>query len=100
MRRAKSTSNTADDLEEAQSIALMALAFLAEDASRLSRFLALTGIGPEELRAGADTPQTLAAVLDHVMGDESLLLVFSASKDVPAEDVAPARAVLAKAARA
>jgi hypothetical protein len=34
------------------------------------------------------------------MGDESLLLVFSASKAVPAESVAPARAVLAKAARA
>ena len=100
MRRAKSTSNTTQDLEEAQSIALMALAFLAEDASRLSRFLALTGIGPEELRAGADTPQTLSAVLDHMMGDESLLLVFSASKAVPAEAVAPARALLAKAAGA
>jgi len=98
MRRAKSISNTADDLEQAKGIALTALAFLAEDASRLSRFLALTGIGPAELRARAGTPQTLSAVLEHVMGDESLLLVFSASKSVPAEAVETARALLAKAA--
>jgi hypothetical protein len=98
MRRSRSTSNTADDLEQAQSIALTALAFLAEDAARLSRFLTLTGISPAELRAGADTPQTLAAVLEHVMGDESLLLVFSASKSVPAEAIEPARALLARSA--
>ena len=100
MRRNKPIPNAADDLEKAQSIALTALVFLAEDALRLSRFLTLTGIGPETLRAGADQAQTLAAVLDHLLGDESLLLVFSASKAVPAEAVAPARALLAKAAGA
>jgi hypothetical protein len=98
MRRDKNKSNSADDLEQAQSIALTALVFLAEDASRLSRFLALTGIGPEELRAGADTRQMLGAVLDHLLGDESLLLVFSAAKSVPPEAIAPARALLAKSA--
>jgi hypothetical protein len=100
MGRYKAIPTTEEDLERAQSIALAALVFLAEDESRLSRFLALTGIDIEQLRAGADTPQTLTAVLDHVMGDESLLLVFSASKAVPAEAIAPARALLAGTAGA
>jgi hypothetical protein len=99
MGRVKGRSDTAEDLEQSQGIALMALAFLAEDATRLSRFLALTGIGPAELRASAGAPQTLAAVLEHIVGDESLLLVFSAAKSVPAQSIEPARALLAKAAR-
>ena len=52
-------------------------------------------MSPGELRAAAGAPETLAAVLDHVLGDESLLLVFSASKSVPPETIAPARALLA-----
>jgi hypothetical protein len=84
------------ELDEAQSIALSALAFLAEDAARLGRFLALTGLGPEELRERAGAPQTLAAVLEHLLGDESLLLVFTTSKSVPPQSVAPAHALLAQ----
>lgn len=95
MKRAKQSADTARDIEAAQSIALTALAFLAEDGERLSRFLTLTGMSPAELRAAAGAPETLAAVLDHVLGDESLLLVFSASKSVAPETIAPARALLA-----
>jgi Protein of unknown function (DUF3572) len=82
------------DLEDAESIALAGLAFLAEDGARLGRFLALTGIGPEDLRSRADAPQTLAAVLEHILGDESLLLVFAAHKAIRADQVAPAHALL------
>lgn len=82
--------------EEAAALALAALAFLAEDTPRLGRFLALTGLGPDQLRALADTPETLLAVLDHLLADESLLLVFAASKGVPPEAVAAARAALAR----
>lgn len=84
---------TADD---AASLALGGLAFLAEDAERLTRFLALTGIGPATLRAGADAPETHLAVLDHLLSDESLLLVFAAAKGLAPETVAHARAVLAR----
>jgi hypothetical protein len=83
--------------EDAATMALTGLGFLAEDGARLSRFLALTGIGPDQLRAVADSPDTLLAVFDHLLADESLLLVFTASKGIPPEGVAPARAVLARA---
>ncbi|WP_334146612.1 DUF3572 family protein [Hyphomicrobium sp.] len=83
--------------EEAAALALQGLAFLAEDGPRLGRFLALTGIGPDRLRAVADAPDTLLAVFEHLMSDESLLLVFAASKGIPPESLAPARAALARA---
>ncbi|MCK5549327.1 MAG: DUF3572 family protein, partial [Hyphomicrobiaceae bacterium] len=43
------------DLDTAETIAISALAFLAGDEQRLGRFLALTGIGPPELKAQAHT---------------------------------------------
>jgi len=91
----RSEKPTADN---AAALALAGLAFLAEDGPRLGRFLALTGIGPDELRAAADAPETLLAVLDYLLGDESLLLVFTASKGIAPEMVAPSRAVLAQSA--
>ncbi|MCC7250395.1 DUF3572 domain-containing protein [Hyphomicrobium sp.] len=86
-----------EDTEEAAMLALAGLTFLAEDGPRLGRFLAMTGIGPDQLRAVADAPETLLAVLDHLLGDESLLLVFTASKGIAPERVAPARSALARA---
>ncbi len=81
--------------EEATTLALLALGFLAEEPERLGRFLALTGLGPADLRDNAGSPATLAAVLEHLLGDESLLFVFAASKGVAPELVAPAHALLA-----
>ncbi len=82
--------------EDAQTLGLTALGFLAEDAPRLGRFLALTGIGPDQLRSAADAPETLLAVLDHLLGDESLLLLFAASRGVAPETLVPARETLAR----
>jgi hypothetical protein len=82
--------------EDAVALGLEGLAFLAEDGPRLGRFLALTGIGPERLRELADRPETLLAVFDHLLGDESLLLVFAASRSIAPESVGRARVVLAR----
>jgi hypothetical protein len=82
--------------ESAATLALAGLSFLAEDGPRLGRFLSLTGIGPDQLRAAADAPETLLAVLDHLLADESLLLVFTASRGITPDTVYPARAVLAR----
>jgi hypothetical protein len=79
---------------EAEGLALKALAFLAGEPARLQRFLSLTGISPEDLRRAADAPDTLVAVLDHLMGDESLLLVFAAENGIAAERLAAAYARL------
>ena len=62
--------------EAAQALALRALAFLAEDPERLGRFLALSGMGPAELRTRASDPALLGGVLDHLLSDERLLLAF------------------------
>jgi len=83
--------------EDAAMLALSGLSFLAEDGPRLGRFLALTGMEPHQLRSVADAPETLLAVFDHLLSDESLLLVFTASKGIAPEAVAPARATLARA---
>lgn len=85
-------------LEEAEVIALKALAFLADDESRLGRFLALTGLSAAELRTRASEATMLHAVLEHLAGDESLLLVFAAAASLPPERIGPALHLLAKEA--
>ena len=87
-------------LEEAEIIALKALAFLADDEARLGRFLALTGLSGPELRANAGEASTLSAVLEHLAGDESLLLVFAAEASLPPQQVGLAlQALTAKVER-
>lgn len=82
--------------DEAAAVALKGLAWLAGDADRLGRFLALTGIGPARLRAEANEPATLAAVLDHLMGFEADLLAFCAEAGLDPALPAQARAVLSR----
>jgi Protein of unknown function (DUF3572) len=82
------------NIDDAEMIALAALAFLAEDAQRLGQFLALTGLGPSEIREEAHTTHFQAAVLDHLLRDESLLLAFAASRGIAPELIAPAQSLL------
>jgi hypothetical protein len=63
--------------EQAETLALQALAWLASDPDRLGGFMALTGLGPTDLRASAADPQFLAGVLDHLLGDETALTAFA-----------------------
>jgi hypothetical protein len=81
--------------EAATDLAVSALVFLAGEEERLGRFLALTGLAPESLRAAAREPGFLLGVLDHVMGDENLLLGFANESGIDPQDVARARETLA-----
>jgi hypothetical protein len=83
--------------EKAEALALQGLTFLAGDAGRLSRFLTLTGMDPGQLRSWDGNSDVQAAVLEHLLADESLLMVFAAEADVSPADVAPAQALLAGA---
>src|SRR5262245_47114491 len=67
------------DRQAAEQLAIQALAYLAGDPERLGRFLALTGLGPETIRAAATSrdSQFLAGVLDHIAGDDGLLTAFA-----------------------
>jgi hypothetical protein len=78
----------------AEILAVAALSFLAEDVERLGRFLALTGIEPGAIRNAARDPGFLAAVLDHLAGDESLLVAFARETEYAPEEVMRARAAL------
>lgn len=74
-----------------EATAIAALGFLAADTERLGRFLALTGIDPGSLRAVAREPHFLGSVLDHLLGDEALLLAFAANHRIEPEAVVVAR---------
>ena len=79
----------------AEDLAVTALGFIAAEPERLGRFLALSGIGPDSIRAAAREPQFLAGVLDHIVADERLLLAFAAENDIDPEAVMRARDALA-----
>ena len=64
---------------DAETVALDALAFMASDSTLLSRFVANSGIGPDDLRARAAEPAVLCAVLDFVLGDDETALAASAA---------------------
>lgn len=81
--------------EEAEALALRGFAFLAEEPERLGRFLSLTGLGPDDLRRSLTTPGLQRAVLEHLLADESLLLVFAASVGIQPEKAAEAERLLA-----
>ena len=80
--------------KDGEELALAALSFLAAEPDRLERFLVLSGLGPENLRAAAADPGFFAAVLDYVLSDEPLLLGLAAERGVPPEQIAAARAAL------
>jgi hypothetical protein len=81
--------------EEAESVAVRALAFVAGDPERLSRFLDITGLRPETIRQAAASPGFFAAVLDHVASDERLLLAVASAIATKPERIMQARHALA-----
>lgn len=74
-------------IDRAEEIAVDGLSYLAGSTERIGRFLSLTGIGPADLQFALRDPQMLAAVLEHIIGDEPLLLELSANRNVPPDDI-------------
>ena len=81
--------------EAAEALAIQALNFLATEPERLGRFLALSGLGPESIRAAAAEPGFLAGVLAHLGEDERMLVAFAAEAGVTPAEVDRARRLLA-----
>ncbi|KAA2243951.1 DUF3572 domain-containing protein [Salinarimonas soli] len=77
-----------------ESLAIEALGFLAGEPQRLMRFLNLTGLEPENVRDAARSPGFLAAVLDYVAGDETLLVACSQALDRTPETIVAAQRAL------
>jgi Protein of unknown function (DUF3572) len=78
----------------AESLAVQALAFLAQEPERLGQFLAASGIGPEMIRSAAADPGFLTGVLDFVAADEPLLLAFAQHAGIDPRTVERAQALL------
>ena len=91
MARLKPERITTDD---AEAIALQALGFLANDLQRLSRFLSLTGIDPEQLRVEAKAQVFQTAMLEYMLDDESLLLTFCQDAGIEPMAVVAAHALM------
>jgi hypothetical protein len=80
--------------DRAEALAIQALTFIASDSERLGRFLAVTGIGPAEIRAAAGEPGFLAGVLEYMASDERLIGAFAEENGLDPGDVGKARAAL------
>jgi hypothetical protein len=76
--------------ESAERLALDVLLWITAEDDRLLPFLAASGLGPETLRESAREPAFLVGVLDHVMGDENVLLACAAALGVKPERIAAA----------
>src|SRR5689334_19537622 len=84
------------DAEVAEVLAIQAIGFIAQDDERLGRFLAMTGMGPGEIRDAARDRHFLLGVLDYLVGDEQLLVAFATHADVDPATIGIARQALAE----
>ena len=77
-------------------LAIQALAFIAEDPERMAAFLSATGVEAGAIRHAARDPDFLAGVLEHMLGDESLLIAFADSAAIDPAEIARARYALGR----
>ena len=80
--------------EGAESLGIQALGFLSNDSELLGRFLSLSGLEPGNIREVASEPSFLAAVLDFLLNDDSLILAFASNNAIDPQDVVAAKVKL------
>lgn len=77
--------------EQAEALALRALAYLAGDEDRFHRFLLSSGATADDVRRRAAEPDFLSGVIDHLLTDEALLVAFAEDAALEPSSVAAAR---------
>ncbi|WP_327194199.1 DUF3572 domain-containing protein [Novosphingobium lindaniclasticum] len=77
--------------QDPQALALAALGWVLADQGRAERFLSLTGLTPDVLRASLGEPATMAAVLEFLCSHEPDLLSAADALEVTPEVLARAR---------
>lgn len=75
-------------------LALQALGWVLTDGPRADRFLALTGLDPDTLRASLGDPAVMGAVLDFLAHHEADLVAAAAALDISPETIIAARETL------
>lgn len=81
--------------EEAELIGVAGLSYLAADPERIGRFLAITGLGPENMRAAAKDPSFMPSLLDYLLANEKDLVAFAEEMNLDPARVRTARDLLA-----
>jgi hypothetical protein len=79
---------------DAEALALSALAATLSDERRARRFLDLSGIGTDELRSRAEDPTLLAALLDFLEAHEPDLIEVAEAIGVKPMELVAAREAL------
>lgn len=82
----KDRAQQADPEETAAAI----LGWLANEPDMLGRFLALSGVQPQQLRNAVNDPGFLAGMIDFLMGHEPTLLAFCEATGTKPETVSAA----------
>lgn len=77
--------------EDAEGIAITAISFLARNPEEFSRFLALSGVDLASLRQYAGDSAFLGGLLDFLLQDEALLLVFAEESGIDPSTIGAAR---------
>jgi len=95
MERQTISQQTEPDEDDA-GLALRALGWILSDQHRAQRFLDLTGLSPEGLRASLAEPETLAAVLDFLAAHEPDLTAAAEALQVEPAQFPAARERLAR----
>ena len=81
-------------VDDAQTVALKAIAFVAADEELFSRFVALTGCGLDDIKSRIGDAAFLGGVLDFILADEPTLLAFVAAEELAPETPMAARSKL------
>ena len=76
--------------EAAETLAVQALGFIAEEPKSLSRFLDTSGLSADRIRTAAAEPGFLAGVLEYMLADENLLRAFADRAGIDPAEVARA----------
>lgn len=81
-------------VDDAEIVALRALAWLAADEDLLRTFCGATGAARRDLEHAAEDPVFLAGILDFICLDDAWVTGFAAASGLSAEAPARARAAL------
>lgn len=81
----------ADGNEGVAELVTQLVAFMTQGEDRFARFIGLTGLSIQDLRERLSDPSFQAMVLDQALEDESWVLEFAASVNLPPDCVLKAR---------
>ncbi|RVQ69693.1 DUF3572 family protein [Croceicoccus ponticola] len=84
------TSGKTPDADSA-TVALMALSWILQDQTLAERFLDLTGLLPDDLRAGLDRREIQSAILEFLAGNDADLVAAADGLGLAPERIVAAR---------